>query len=261
MTSQAAFAAALLDARGPVPTGLRTWNGSDPAPRFAVYRNNVASSLAAALSQTFPVVRELVGAEFFDAMARRFVATHPPASPVLAEYGEHLPAFIEGFAPAAGLPYLADVARLEYARVQAFHAADRPTMQAHQLAAQLGRPQALPVARLDLHPSVHVIASRFAVVSLWAAHQGQRTFDSVDLDRSEAALVLRQADDAAVIACSHAAAAFIRSLAADATLAEAVEAATRLDPADGQVFDLTTALGLLIGHGALTAWRAPGDPT
>jgi len=193
-------------------------------------------------------------------MARLFAAAHPPATPVLFEYGKHLPAFIEGFAPAAGLPYLADVARLEFARVQAFHAAEMPAIEPQQLAAHLARPQALPGARLGLHPSVHVITSRFAIASLWAAHQGLRSFDSVDPNQGEAALVLRRADDAAVIACSHAAAAFMRALAAEDTLAEAVEAASRLDPADGQPFDLITALGLLVAHGALTAWLAPGDP-
>ena len=100
------FAAALLDPDRPAPVGLSTWNGSDPAARFGVYRNNVAVSLIGALADTFPVTRELVGAPFFDAMARCFVAAEPPRSPVLAEYGNTFPDFVSTFPPAAGPEWL-----------------------------------------------------------------------------------------------------------------------------------------------------------
>lgn len=256
---QAGFAAALLDPAAPPPAGLRAWNGSDPAPRLGVYRNNVVASLVVALAETFAVVRELVGGDFFDAMARHFIRLHPPASPMLAEYGEALPAFIEGFAPAAGLPYLADIARLEHARVQSFHAADAPALRAHQLAARLAEPECLPAARVRLHPSVHVVASRHAVVSIWAAHQGRGDLGLVDPKRPEAALLLREDDDAAVIAVPHATAAFAAVLAGGATLATAVAAASGTDAPDGLGFDLGTALAVLIGHGALAEWLAPGD--
>lgn len=67
------FAAALLDPARPAPAGLTSWNGSDPAQRFAVYRNNVTVSLIDALADTFPVVQALVGVDFFRTMAREFV--------------------------------------------------------------------------------------------------------------------------------------------------------------------------------------------
>lgn len=70
MSSQSAFAAALLNPDLPCPGGLSTWNGSAPATRFAVYRNNVTVSLVDALADTFPVLQALVGEEFFRAMAR-----------------------------------------------------------------------------------------------------------------------------------------------------------------------------------------------
>ena len=69
----AAFAEALLSPESDHPPGLRTWNGSDPGPRFAVYRNNLVVSLVDALADTYPVVQEMVGVEFFRAMAREFV--------------------------------------------------------------------------------------------------------------------------------------------------------------------------------------------
>ena len=124
MSSQTAFATALLDVQLPCPDGLCSANGADPASRFAVYRNNVQSSLINALADSYPVVMQLVGVEFFRAMAAIFVQTQPPHSPLMSCYGEGFVDFIAGFEPAASVPYLADVARLEGLRTRAYHAAD-----------------------------------------------------------------------------------------------------------------------------------------
>lgn len=256
-TIQAGIAAALRDPVAPPPPGLRAWNGSDPTLRFAVYRNNVVSSLVAALAETFPVVRELVGSAFFDAMARCFVAVQLPTSPILAEYGAGFADFVAAFEPASGLPYLPDIARLEFARVQAFHAADAPVLTPEHVAAHLRETWRLPGARLLLHPSVQVLSSRHAIVSLWSAHQGHCDLAAVDPTRPEAALVLREDDDAAVIALPHAAARFIQALADGRTLADAVDVAEFDASSDPSPFDLPTALGLLITHSILTDWLAP----
>jgi hypothetical protein len=244
--TQHAFASALLDPALPVPPGLASWNGSDPTPRFAVYRNNVVASLVAALADTFPVVRELVGADFFTAMARLYVAEQPPSSPVLAHYGDGFADWMAQFEPVAAVPYLADMARLERARVRAYHAADAPLLGADTIAAQLADPERLPAARLQLHPSVTVLASPWAVVSLWAAHQGQGRLGDVDPARPECALVLRFQDDAAVIAIPQVAAEFFRRLQHGLPLGEAA--------ALPEPLDLGASLALLIRHGAISDW-------
>ncbi len=251
-----AFAAALLDPERPPPPGLATWNGSDPALRFAVYRNNVAVSLVEALADTFPVTRELVGAPFFEAMARGFITTGPPRSAMLTEYGDAFPEFIADFAPAACLPYLPDLAWLERRRVQAYHAADVEVLGGADLAVHLATPDRLPGTRLTLHPSLAVIASRHAICSLWAAHQGEGQIESVDPTRPESALILRQGDQVLVLPIPEAAAAFIAGLAASAPLGESAAAATDRDPS----FDLAQALALLIRQGGIAAWHAPRDP-
>jgi len=172
-----AFADALLDPEAGVPPGLTSWNGSDPGRRFAVYRNNVVVSLIDALADTYPVVQQLVGDEFFRAMARVFAFAQPPVSPVMAHYGAGFAEFVEGFPPAAALPYLADVARLEYLYVQVYHAADEA-------------------------PAVRVLHSRYAVASLWAAHQADdidAALTQVDPEVAENALVLRSGLDVLVM--------------------------------------------------------------
>lgn len=136
------------------------------ARRFAVYRNNVQHGLSRALAARFPVIERLVGAPFFAAMARVFAAQHPPAGPVLAEWGEGFADFLAGFPPLANLPYLADVARLEWLRGLSFHAADAPVADV----ALLGRiaPERLV---LRLAPCVLGFGAAYPAVSLWQANQ------------------------------------------------------------------------------------------
>lgn len=260
-SAQAGFAAALLDPARPVPAGLRTWNGSDPAARFAVYRNNVIVSLVDALADGFPVVRRLVGEAFFAAMAREYARAQPPRSPVLAEYGEGFAAWVAGFEPAAALPYLADMARLERARVRAFHAADAPPIEAATLAAALSRPESLATARPQLHPSLTLIRSPQAVVSLWAAHQQDDeavpdAVAAVQLDTPEIALVLRADDAVLVIPVPASVGAFVDELLDGRPLAEAWLAGT---PDGAPAFDLAGTLALLMRHGALVGWHDEGD--
>ena len=99
-----------------------------------VYRNNVMHSLSVALADIYPVVRALVGGEFFAGLARTYVRTEPPVSPVLAEYGRSFPEFLESFEPARQAPYLPDVARIERAWLDAWHAQDAHSLDAEALA-------------------------------------------------------------------------------------------------------------------------------
>ena len=224
--SQRAFTAALLDPSIPTPAGLFAWNGSDPAVRFAVYRNNVVHSLVAVLGDTFPVVRALVGEEFFSAMARLFVAAHPPQSPLMHRYGAGLPDWMADFEPATALPSLPDVARLEWARLVAFHAADANAVEPATLMAVLQAPERLVVSSLLLHASFAVVRSAHPVVSLWSAHQldddaRDEQLARVPLHHGESALVFRRQDDALVLEVSDADAALAFALAQGLPLGEA----------------------------------------
>ena len=102
--------------------------------RFAVYRNNVHVSLVEALAKAFPITLRLVGDAFFRAMARAYVADHKPQSPLLIRYGESFPEFVAGFAPAARLAYLPDLARLEQAWLRAYHSAEARPLEAQDVA-------------------------------------------------------------------------------------------------------------------------------
>lgn len=248
--AQAEFAAALLDPGHPGPAGLRAWNGSDPTVRLAVHRNNVVSSLIDGLADTFPVVQTLVGPEFFRAMAAVFVRLSPPRSPLLAFYGADFPPFVADFGPASGLPYLADVARLELARVHAYHAADAAVMTPADCAAVSSTREDVGALRFGLHPSARLVVSTHAVVSLWAAHQQDEVdLSGIALERHESALVLRVGLDVLVLPLPPGGASFTAALLAGQPLARAVDLA-RTAVAD---FDSAAVLSLLIGHGAVVS--------
>ncbi|MGC9417482.1 MAG: DNA-binding domain-containing protein [Rhodovulum sp.] len=170
MTGQDVFAAALMDPGADRPGGLTGARGGPAGRRFDVYRNNVVASLIEALETGFPVVRALVGAAFFRAMAGDFVRAHPPRSPLLMLYGEALPGFLGRFDPVAHLPYLPDIARLELALRESYHAADAPAVDPGALAAL--PPAALAHARLTLAPSVRLLRSNWPIHAIWQAHHG-----------------------------------------------------------------------------------------
>ncbi|ATR84430.1 DUF2063 domain-containing protein [Pseudomonas sp. HLS-6] len=240
MSTQQRFTQALLSAEQTVPAGL--FSHPDAESRFAVYRNNVFSSLTSALADSYPVVAQLVGAEFFAFMARFFIQTYPPCSPVLVNYGNTFADFIDTFSPAASLPYLADMARLERLRVEAYHAADFPGVGLEALSRFLEYPEQLHQLHLKLHPGTGVLCSSSAVFSLWAAHQGQGELAEVDPDHAEQLLVLRDALNVEVLPLSKACALFIRALQGGAGFGGAVCTALEEDSA----FDAGPALALLI---------------
>lgn len=251
---QADFATALLDPSLACPPGLRAWNGSDPAARLAVHRNNVVSSLLDALADTFPVVHELVGVDFFRAMAAVFVRQSPPRSRILAHYGQEFPEFIEQFEPAGSVPYLADMARLEVARVGAYHAADVAALAPETVSLALASGESIGELRLVCHPSLSVVRSPYAVVSLWAAHQDGSDPGAIDIDQPEEAIVMRAGLDVLVLRVPPGGASFAEAVLRGASLAEAGNAAATQVPG----FDLSAILALLVGSGALASIHLPG---
>ncbi|ARU87751.1 DUF2063 domain-containing protein [Pseudomonas sp. M30-35] len=250
MSYQQEFSSALINAEQPCPTQLKTWNGSDSSSRFAVYRNNVISSLINALADNFPVVLQLVGDDFFRAMANVFVREFPPQTRILTFYGAGFARFIEAFPPARSLPYLADVARLEFVRIQAYHSADVAALGPEQISQVLSQPEALERMTFTLHPSLTVLNSAHAIVSLWGAHQGHIDITQVNPNTAEHALILRNQLDVEVMHISAAAALFIGVLMERQPLAAAVEYAIACEPD----FDLPPLLAHLIQAGAITRY-------
>lgn len=247
MKLQETFSEALLNPHTPAPTGIACYNG-DIDRRFAVYRNNVQSGLINALATSYPVVAQLVGEAFFQAMAQIFIQKHPPDSPVMSAYGSQFAGFINAFAPAKSVPYLADVARLERLCVQAFHAADVCAVNPGLLAQALNSPEGLPHLHLQLHPGVASLHSPYAIASLWAAHQRQGQIQGLDTRQPQSVLVIRNELRVEVFTVSSGCAVFVHLLKAGNALGLAAAHALEADPD----FNLGQALALLISNNTIT---------
>lgn len=235
------FAGALLDAERVVPRAVSSHTTRTPQKRFAVYRNNVIVGLSEALRTQFPATERIVGTEFFAALARVYVSSEPPRSPVMMNYGERFPAFIERFEPAAEIPYLADVARLEIARTQAYHAADATPLDA--AAWQRIDADALGKLCVVLHPSLRIVRSAFPVVTIWSMNSGGMEPASIEDCGPEDAVIVRPRGDVEVRQLPQGGAAFLDALAAGMPLGEAAADAADADAA----FELSVNLAGLIG--------------
>jgi len=243
---QAEFAAALRDPAAATPDGI-VGPDHEPAPRrFAVYRNNVIVGLVKALKGSFPAVERIVGEDFFQAMARAYVRAEPPRSPLLIDYGVTFADFIAGFEPAASLPYLPDVAWIERAWREAYHAADAEPLGADAFAG-IGEDR-LGGLTLRLHPSLRLVRSRYPALTIWKMNVGDIPVGPVDLNASgEDALIVRPAAEVTVRTVPPGGADFVAALAEGRTLGESAAAALAAERA----FDLAANLAGLVGAGAI----------
>lgn len=250
---QSAFAAALLNPALPPPAGLAA--PADVVQRFNVYRNNVVFGLVRALAAGFPATERIVGAEFFAAMAREYVLAQPPFSPVLLHYGDTLPDFIAAFAPAAELPYLADVARLEMLRSRAHHAADADSLPPAMLARL--DPASLQEMHVTLHPACAWLRSEHPVATIWAMNSDVLPLTEIAAWAPEDVLVLRVGHGLTqrvdIRRLPPGAAAFLDDLRDDRPLGDAALSAF----AEVPDFDLPAALAALFTDGLITTIRMP----
>jgi hypothetical protein len=135
--------------------------------RLDIYRNTFLLTLTKALRLCFPAVQKLVGEEFFEGAAQVFIAERPPRAAWLDQYGAGFPDFLREFVPAASVPYLGDVAELEWAVNCALHAADTEPLDAAMLAAVA--PENQGRIRFVAHPSIAVLQVSYPADAIWRA--------------------------------------------------------------------------------------------
>ena len=249
-SQQASFSGSLIRTSAPTPDDVRAPSASKKVEkRFGVYRNNVMVSLTEALMASFPTILALVGEDYFRAMTRVFISDHPPRNAMLSRYGDAFGAFLDQFAPVRDLPYLGDVARIDYAWLEAYHAKDQAPLEAAAL--QGVPPEQLPELLLSLHPACRFLSSPHPAYSIWAAHREDNPQEAMASlpDEAQDCLITRPQWDVMIVKLPPGGFAFVRGLAQGFPLTEAVAAAQQAHPA----FDFARNLGGLLETGALTA--------
>ncbi|MBG6077230.1 DNA-binding domain-containing protein [Polaromonas sp. CG_9.11] len=229
-------------------------------PGFAVYRNTVIRGCIDALQANYPAVSRLVGEDWFRAAAALHVRAQPPVDVRLLLYGAGFPGFLAGFAPAADLPYLSGVARLDRFWTEAHVAADAPVLKPSALAGL--PPEQLGALVLQPHP-----AARWAwfddqpIYTLWQrnrqdALQGLDSGDALDWT-GEGALLTRPEGAVAWSALEAGGCAFLDACAAGRPLALAADEALARQ-AD---CDLARLMTLLLQAGAFCSAQTVSIPT
>lgn len=249
--SQTEFRAGLFDPAMPAPEGLLNATGGPAGRRYNVYRNNVAVSLTEALHESFPAIARLLGKQNMDGVAGLYLRQSPPSTPILACYGEGFGDFLDALPQLGHLPYLGDVARLEWLLRRAYHAADITPLDPAVISSI--PPEALGSARLTLAPDVAALISDWPVHDIWtyATEDGAPKPGGA----AQTVLILRRGYDPEAHVIDPSAAAFLNAISDGNTLDSALELATE----DTPPFDLSALLGLLIGAGAIED-ISTGDP-
>ncbi len=158
------MAAVLTGEKAPILSWING-NGLVPEARLQVYRNIVFNNLMAALRSAFPVVEKLTGDDFFEGVAARYISCEPSRSGNLQDFGYRFPQFLASLAQVADVPYLPEIARLEWMRQEAYLAADA---EAIDLAALAGLDEeGIKTVRLQMHPSLRLLSSDFPVMDVW----------------------------------------------------------------------------------------------
>jgi hypothetical protein len=216
--------------------------------RLAAYRRSILGNLIGALLATYPVVAAIVGMPFFREAAGRYVRAHPSTSGDLNEYGADFADFLGAYPHAADLPYLPDVARLEWLVQTVFYAADPPPIDLSALAA------APPARHGELVFAISGACARFdsrwPLADIWRVNQEGFVGEmQVDFSRHARLLVLRRSGLVHVQALAPGDAVLFDALRAGKCLATAVEHATRAEAGHDPAVALQTfaAEGLLLG--------------
>jgi hypothetical protein len=241
-TVQARFAGALLDPDAEIPAGAGK-AGKPDARRFGVYRNNVAVSLVEALASAYPAIAAILGNDFAR-VARTFIDRHPPATPVMAEFGRGFADFLAGFGPLRHAPFLGDLARVERLWLDAYHAADQSALGAGGLSAIA--PDQLADIILFPHPAAALLTSAHPVFDLFGARETWPPAADIDLEASQAILITRPQLEVLVFAIDAANAEFFEALFSGKTLGDSIGAAASKD----EDFDAASAIALMLNSGA-----------
>lgn len=235
LETQRRFIAALYDDSDAGPLASIAGNGLEPAARLRIYRHSCHEIQTGALRTSYPAVSALVGEAFFEQTARGYRAAYPSHSGNLQAFGQHLADYLTTLPAVHALPYLADVARLEWLRQESALSGGVQTLSAHCL------------AQTGLHPSVRLLASDYPVLTIWRYAMQPATEPLALADTGERVVLWRDDDQVAMAPLDPASFACIETVARGRALADAYQAGRARDPD----FDFAACIESFVDRGLL----------
>jgi len=243
---QRRFAMALLDGDAEAVAPFIRGAGLEPARRVAIYRNNCRETFLATLAAAYPVLKQLVGDDYFRQLVREYQERYPSRSGNLQHLGAALAGFLDRRFARTPFDYFTDVARLEWAYQEILVAAEHAPLDITRLGCVAE--SNWPELRFQLHPAVRLVRSDFPVLSIWSAHQAGADVAGTRLDAGGESILLRRTDcDVEMHRLPRAEFAFLENLTRGATLTAATDDAISLD----STFEVAQTLQRLVGLAVL----------
>lgn len=215
--------------------------GAAALDRLAIYRNHFLESLIQTLAAAYPVTRALVGERYFGVLARRYILAEPPNDPRLHLYGGGLANATAESPECAALPYLPDVARLEWALREAAEARDEPALGVPEVCralAALG-----PHATLTFSACLRLVQCAWPADLIWRAHENGELVGPREIEQESRWLeVSRDSEGPYFIARERSEFVLRARLLSGDSIATACEAAL----ADSPTFEVSRALTDLV---------------
>jgi uncharacterized protein len=251
-SDQDVVAQALLDA-GVAEPAAQLVKGDAATVRLGIYRGNLSANWEKGLAAAYPMVRQLVGDDFFGGLARAYGKAWPSQDPDLNLFGARFAGFLDGFEHVARYPYLPDMARLEWALHSSYYAPDVPAVTAADLAGMA--PERIEAMALPLHPASALLRSEWSVATLWQAHQPDGPAFPAQMAQECFALVARPKWQPQLVELAPAAFAALSACARGDTFGAALDAAFEVD----ENFDVAGQLRQWLALGVFAGEPASGE--
>jgi hypothetical protein len=158
--------------------------------RWEIHVSGYVSRMAEALQNDYPAVHRIVGSRVFRDLARRYLGTHPSRSFDLGRAGQYLPAFLRDDTLSERLPFLPDLARLEWAIADACVAVDAEPLRWRQLTAF--DPATILDLQLKLIPGTSWIGSDYPLLDLWECRNLQDHEISIPVEGRESIVLVHR---------------------------------------------------------------------
>jgi len=228
-------------------SSIRLPQGADAETRLDIHRHGYPARIAEALEESFPAIATILGGESFNSLARDYIAGIRQEPLNLNSIGAGLPAFLTRSELTRSLPFLPDLAGLEWAIIECFHAERHPPFDM-SVCSDWGLDE-WSEAKIEFQPATCLLRSAWPIRELRDAREVERSEIDIDLvDRPDRVLIHRVEFDVVTESLDDADALIFESLAqgcrlgeVSLTLAEAGAEPARM----GELFAHWTASGLV----------------
>ncbi len=250
---QTLFTQSLFDGLSKTLAETLTTEEKHQQQRFAIYQNNVFYSLSQALGDLYPVIKKLVGDDFFNGTASIYIRQYPPTQAAMVYFGEQFPAFLASFEHTQTMPYLTDIAQLELARHKAYHAADKAILTPTDFG--VVDASTFEQSTVILHPSLTMVDSIFPIFQIWQAnHHNIENEGDIHLNEPESAIIVRYDYECHVFNVDQGTYRFYDALSNQMTISESATYAYEDEVSKSNIdeknkFDISSAIALGIQNG------------